>query len=414
MVDAAAQFARQVGLVLCVVAAALVVSGTFASEPSGISGFVFDDLNLNGVRDDGELPALFTEITARDASTQEVVATGESLYQGYSLPLPEGIYTVETDGIHRTSGVVVDSFGGFSPLRLDDCICVAVQWPSTTPNPLTVTVTSAGFTDASFGLRPPDAAILAGIAVEDDHYADGEDILAYVNGIECGQGRSTGPPFFNGIHNFEITVLGEGERAGCASDGDVVTFEINGAPTSETLVFESNPTEPRFLFLISGEDYAWYWAERSTGRGSADGVVEAVINGKVCGAATIAHTTHASSLVSGFSRLIVPSTAIEPGCGEPGATVRFLVNGEDSGEEVLWGPGIYGVNPELVFPIVAGDADCNGETTPVDSLHVLRWDAWFRFVPCFNRADLDCDGLLTPVDSLNILRLDAGLGVTVC
>jgi hypothetical protein len=321
---------------------------------------------------------------------------------------------VETDGRQTLPGICVDSFGGFNPLRLDDCIMPSVQWAPTTPDTVDVTVTSGDFAAVQFGLRPPEAMVIVGIAIEQDHYATGADIRAFANGMECGQTTSTGSQSFDGVHNFELAVLGEGERAGCAQDSDLVTFEINGTPVSQSLPFESSPTEWTGLNLMAGEDYAWYWTERSTGHGSADGAVQAVIEGKVCGEATIAHTSHVFSPVSGFSRLIVPSAAVEPGCGEPGAIVRFLVNGEDSGAEAAWGHGIAGINPELVVPIVAGDADCSGETNPIDSLYVLRHDASIILAPCYNRADLDCDGFLTPVDSLFILRLDAGLEVAVC
>ena len=401
-------------LAAAVLTVAYAAPSVAATGATGISVHVFYDANENGLDDDFDQNGPGATVTVRDASTLDVVATGLSSYGLQQFALPEADYSVETDGMQTLPGLCADSFGGFNPLRLDDCIMPSVQWILTTPNPVMVTVTSAGLAEVSFGLRPPDAAVVAGIAVEGDHYADGADIFAYVDGVECGQGRATSfTQQFDGQHNFEITVLGERERPGCARDGDLVLFEINGMPAGEML-FESDPADWTLRNLHAGEDHAWYWVERSTGKGSADGLVEAVIDGQVCGEAPIAHTNHVFQPVAGFSRLIVPSAAIEPGCGEAGKTVRFLVNGEDSGEEVAWGPGIAGVNPELVFPIVRGDADCNGETTPVDSLFVLLWDASFRFVPCFNRSDLDCDTLLTPVDALFVLRLDAGLEVAAC
>jgi hypothetical protein len=400
-------------LAAAVLTVAYAASAVDATGATGISVRVFYDANENGLDDDFDQNGPGAAITVRDASTQ-VVATGVSGYVPQQFSLPEGDYSVETEGMQTLPGFCADSFGGFNPLRLDDCIMPAVQWIATTANPVPVTVAGTGFEEVSFGLRPPDAHVVVGIATEGDHYADGADILAYVDGVECGQGRATSfTQDFSGLHNYELTVLGERERPGCANNGDLVRFEINGAPAGEML-FESDPTEWTLRNLHAGGDHAWYWVERSTGKGSAGGLVEAVIEGKVCGQAPIAHTNHVFQPVAGFSRLVVPSDAIEPRCGGPGKTVRFLVNGQDGGEAIEWGPGIAGVNPELVFPIVAGDADCSGETTPIDSLFVLHWDASFRFVPCFNRADLDCDGLLSPVDSLFVLRLDAGLEVAAC
>jgi hypothetical protein len=101
------------------------------------------------------------------------------------------------------------------------------------------------------------------------------------------------------------------------------------------------------------------------------------VNGIVCGEAVTSTDPPlfgafgVPGAIAGFSKLIVPSDAVQPGCGTPGATVTFLVDGEVAGE-VAWQTGVQridigvqpppspsptpgaGGTPEIGLPVLGG------------------------------------------------------------
>ena len=100
--------------------------------------------------------------------------------------------------------------------------------------------------------------------------------------------------------------------------------------------------------------------------------VQAVVGDTVCGEATtrsVPMGQGSQQHLVGFSRLIVPSAEIKPGCGRPDATVSFRMSGEEVGT-VAWQPGLQEVHLELgasftrapVLP-TAGSAGQSGGTS---------------------------------------------------
>jgi hypothetical protein len=55
--------------------------------------------------------------------------------------------------------------------------------------------------------------------------------------------------------------------------------------------------------------------------------------------------------MAGFSKLIVPSAELQPGCGRDGAMVSFLFDGVAKGDPIEWRPGLQFINP-LVGPVI--------------------------------------------------------------
>ena len=82
----------------------------------------------------------------------------------------------------------------------------------------------------------------------------------------------------------------------------------------------------------------------------------------------------------------------------------------------------------LVLTFIWGDINCSGESNPIDSLGLLRFDSGLPFgqlpgCPAighevtlasapFAWGDVDCSGGINPVDALKVLRSDAGLPVS--
>ena len=67
----------------------------------------------------------------------------------------------------------------------------------------------------------------------------------------------------------------------------------------------------------------------------------------------------------------------------------------------------------IVMGISRGNVDCSDDgVTPVDSLHILRFDAGLWPAPaCIDGGDVNCDLVINVIDSLLVLRFDAGLEV---
>ena len=81
-----------------------------------------------------------------------------------------------------------------------------------------------------------------------------------------------------------------------------------------------------------------------------------------------------------------------------------------------------------MLTLVWGDVNCSGESNPIDSLVLLRFDSGLSVgqppgCPAlghqltaasapFTWGDVDCSGGINPVDALKVLRSDAGLAVS--
>ncbi len=107
----------------------------------------------------------------------------------------------------------------------------------------------------------------------------------------------------------------------------------------------------------------------------------------------------------GFSRLIVPSETLQPGCGRPGATVSFLVGGVMAETTALWKPGIRRI--DLALP---GDVNCDLTLNSIDAALILQLEVGLTAsLGCDDTADVNRDGTIDGRDAALILQLDAGL-----
>ena len=334
-------------LPLVAVALAVLGSGPAAAqeEPGAISALVFHDLDGDGVRDDGE-PGLPGQITFLSQGGELLRGIGGNFF-GISLfsGLTPGDYTVTADIRGGGAGFCADGAGFlFDPFPFDFCAGVPLPWRDTTPDSVSVTVVSGETAEVFFGGQPLDVAGITGAALLEDGYApSGTLIEALVRGQECGVTTATDSPSLN----FTLIILGEGERAGCALPGDEVQFLVGGIPAAETIEWipfiDARPPGFDVQHLTAMEEHAWYWAQESVPDLTVEGaIVQAVVDGVVCDETTLEVTDFAGGL-AGFSRLIVPSESILPGCGRPGATTSFLVGGVEVGS-VAWQPGLQRID----------------------------------------------------------------------
>lgn len=260
------------------------------------------------------------------------------------------------------------------------------------------------------GVEPHvDAVSIIGRTIlEDDYAPPGTVVESFVNGQECGV---TTVPDGSVFRTFELRVLGAGERAGCAGPGDLVEFRVGGVLAAETYSWipfssVSEVSGPlQIQHLVAMEEHAWYWFERRGGELPADTInVRSLVDGVECGGAGIRFARGGIAVV-GFSRLIVPSGEIQSGCGEPGATVSFVVSDVEAQNTVSWEPGLQRIDLAL-----SGDVNCDFRLNSIDAALVLQFDAGLSTsLACQDAADVNGDGRINAVDAALILQFHAGL-----
>ncbi|MFQ5472234.1 MAG: hypothetical protein ACE5FA_05030, partial [Dehalococcoidia bacterium] len=110
--------------------------GSYAKEPLGsdgtVTGVMFRDIDGDGVRDPGE-PGASGHSVELEAGGVVVQTAGTGAGGTFLLTAGAGDYTLRADA-HSHAFFCVDSFGGLSPFRLDDCMNPEVPWAFTTPD----------------------------------------------------------------------------------------------------------------------------------------------------------------------------------------------------------------------------------------------------------------------------------------
>lgn len=321
-------------------------------EPGEIRGLVFHDKDRDGVRDAGEEGLGRRQLTLQqDGDTVQTSMSGSD-GEYFLFHLNQGAYALTIDLDEHWTGCSGFEFS-YNPLQRDVCENIAFPWDAMSPASVAVSLGDSGAT-VDFSAEPADAAVLTGdVILETDHAPPGNVITALVNGQECGTTTVTGGRYYD----FSMAVLGARERPGCAQQGDLVQFTVGGVPSLDVITYRAfyDPSNylPQFGFvlvvpiyrnLIVMQNHAWYWFEESGTDLPADGtLVQAVINGVICGETRI--ETPAGRDIAGFSKLLVPSDELQPGCGHNGATVNFLVDGALAGGSLQWRPGLSYVSP---------------------------------------------------------------------
>ncbi len=340
-------------LVLLAVAVAALVLGALTAAPAAaqeeagsVSGVVFHDLNGDGLRDEGEagLPNQRIELTVNG---QRVDFDGTSSDGSYLIDgIGPGEYTL-TAHVGVMSGICADGALFFGPFPTSYCISLlTLPWRTTTPTTIPLVVESGMNVEANFGAldgEAADVAVITGLALlEDGDAPAGTSIEALVDGQECG---STITADIYRPLNFILTILGAGERAGCATPGATVHFRVNGIQADQTFDWFPYTDDPSALgfeiqHLSAMENHALYWSELHVDEPpGGQAVVQALVGSVRCGETAGSRTGPFVTI----ARLIVLSESIQPGCGRPGATVAFLVDGVEM-STIPWQPGLQRID----------------------------------------------------------------------
>lgn len=340
-------------LLAAAVAAGFLVGGTgSAQEDSGaVAGVVFHDLDGDGVRDEGEPGLAVREVVVENGGREVTDEDG-----AYAIDAGAGEHMLRVE-VDQSTGTCVDTLGwGFYPFDGSWCVKITNPWRATTPQAVTVNVTPGMIVEVNFGLQPVDVVWVAGNAIlEDDLAPSGSEIQAFVGREVCGSTTVR-----NDELNFNIQVLGNGERPGCAIRGDEVRFAVGGIAAAETITWEPFVELTTFgdylrADLTAMRDHAWYWFHDTGEFMSYEGAaVEALVGGLVCGETKMEfgggiEGSPATVRIVGFGKLLVPSDALSPGCGRAGATVTFTIDGRPAGS-IPWQPGLQEIELGLRLP----------------------------------------------------------------
>lgn len=341
---------RHLVILLFMSLALLIVTPTSAGPLDGaVAGVVFHDLNGDGVRDTGE-PGL----------SNRLVQLGQ-------LDVIHASTNSERDGTYLLGDIQPDDYilisvldarialcgegpFSFSPIPTSFCLDARLPWHAT-DIPGMVTVDPGMTLQVDIGAQPDDVAVVNGVALLENEYASsGTFIEALVGDKVCGTTSLKLDGGSSGNDLFELHILGAGEQAACAQPGDEVRFRVGGVLADETYLWvpftdAQSSVGIQVQHLSAMEQHAWYWLEASADDlPEADTVVQAQVDGVVCGETTI---DVVGGFIAGFSRLIVPSETIQPGCGRPGATVSFMVGGVAAKTTVAWEPGLQRIDLDV-------------------------------------------------------------------
>jgi hypothetical protein len=377
-----------------------------------VVGVIFSDEDADGHKEDGEL-GLYREVRLTSGSFFRSDGTrgdGSYLITGGT----PGNYTLQAMLNELVGGICSDGPGSFDPLWHIGCTSgIEIEWEATTPQPVSVLLEPGVVARVDFGARRRDQqSVRGGALLRTGHAPNGTLVQAWANNTLCGEAATA---TVGSNYNFIVEVMGNRERPGCANDGDIVTFTVDGAAASQTLLWGSEPAYSE-IDLIAIPDHAWLWVEQPAPLepSSVGTAVVAIVDGKACATMTIARTNQGfmpGPPPIGFTQLAVPSDTLAPGCGAAGKVVSFRIGVEMSAFTTTWQPGLHRIDLPLPGMGKAGDDDCNGAVDAGDALGILRWVATQGYfgVDCRIPTDVNCDGSRSAVDALHILRFVAGL-----
>ncbi len=248
--------------------------------------------------------------------------------------------------------------------------------------------------------------VVIGHALLDFQYLTyGRAVEARVNGQTCGR---TTIPGVDGV--FVLPIAGGDSQPGCATAGQRLDFYIYDVQADQTLAWPATPgADPEFLPLTAVNNVSWFWFERaSTPAPRVGTTVQALTSGALCSETTIGGEDEAIGTVNrpnirGFSRLVVPSASVQPGCAQNSSLVEFTVGGLRAETALLWRPGV-----QRIDVLVQGDANCDFLVDPRDAtLALQKYAALLASVPC--HGDADRDGDIDVFDARHILEFAAGI-----
>jgi hypothetical protein len=345
-----------------VIAIAFIGGGSLkhahAGEAAGtVTGVIYWDRDGNHERDADE-PGIPTNPLLASTDGEVPTLVGDQYGDGsYLMEAGPGTYRVGpgiATNFEHCAGAPLPSYNPFGSRD-----CVEAELPITS-EPFTepFDLEDGETLEIDLAVTTRDEMILLGRALYDGgNVPAGSVITATNNGIECGsttvelQDSPGGGP-----GDWILRALGAEQRDGCFESGDTVLFDMDGVRAGEAWTYQRFSPVPTLdgefgregivtVDISFLEQHAWFWADaRFTPEGSmiAPGTpVRAIFpEGIVCGETRIGDVPSLAGEVSGFSRLLIRSASLQPGCGTHGAAFQVAI-GDLVTYDVHWYPWMF-------------------------------------------------------------------------
>lgn len=174
--------------------------------------------------------------------------------------------------------------------------------------------------------------------------AAGRQVVAKMSGNTCATTESTLHEKSN-VAQYALRIDFR-SPPGCGENGRIVEFFIDGERVPQTATWTYGYSFHQTLWV--GPEFAAFSGPIDCHTGDTcfgctlDGcetlpVVEAFIDGKLCGSRRAAH----GGIVPAISLLVVRSAEDTPGCGRIGAEIRIKVGGRPADTVLEWRPGFH-------------------------------------------------------------------------
>jgi hypothetical protein len=250
----------------------------------------------------------------------------------------------------------------------------------------------------------------------------GHPVVAKIGDVECGQ-TQIAFPISDGQEQslYYISVAPAEMTPGCGTEGATVNFYIDVRRANQTGIW-TNGAQNRLDIWVGADFAAFSGATLCNGKPCymcfdpcPTALITAYVGDTFCGSMR----PYGYLIANYYGPLTVQSSDAKPGCGTPGATVTFKIDGRDVFETVAWSGGFHQLNL-TAGDVIWGDNDCSGRLDAGDALRVLRVIIQMQPDPplCFSLmqrlalrssslqvqwGDIDCSGDLTPLDALKTL-----------
>ena len=287
-----------------------------AGEP-GVSGFVFNDRNGNGMRDKGEpgVEGWELHLCMGDACSSPATTGGGGHF--HFDRIPPGQYQM----------ILMDAHPGWQR-TLQDCAWGTVILGQGEHKTADMAVRFVGEHVSGFG---------GSIWKDGAPVPEGTRIEALVGEKVCGETTTCGLR----ESRYFLWVISAREEGGCGEEDAEVRFRVDGTVVNQAAQWHDQDSATVDLFvgpeLAVFEGPVFVYRPDTPNIMASEGTgVKAYVGDRLCGESAI-FAAHPSP--NSYQVVVLPD-ALRAGCGTEGASVRFTIGDEPVNEGAAWQPGV--------------------------------------------------------------------------
>lgn len=285
------------------------------TEP-GVSGFVFEDKNGNGVRDEGERGVEWDLLMCMSDMCRSGTTKGNGRF--YFDDVTPGRYSIN----------LANAVTGWQRV-VKDCDVGTFTYAQGEHKTVDLPVRFVGEHVSGYG----------GSAWKDGApLPPGARVEALVGEKVCGETTVCG---LRGSRYFLWAASAE-EEEGCGEEGIDVHFRVDGAAANQTAQWHDGESATIDLFVgpdlaVFGGSVSVYRPDTTYTMAPEGTPVQAYVGDQLCGESTI-FTVHPGPNM--YQVAVLPD-ALRAGCGREGASVTFTIGGQTTNEVAVWQPGVH-------------------------------------------------------------------------